>query len=399
MGALSHALSARIARGAEPLAKAKSVIVLWMNGGPSHIDTWDPKPGTAVGGPHKAIKTRTPGMKISEHLPRMAEISNKVAVVRSLTAKEGNHQRAHYLLHTGYVPNPTVQHPSIGGWVSKKLGDANGGLPAFVSIGGPSRGAGFLGVQYGPFVMLKAGGVPDNTSYSRNVDAERFDARRTLLNQMEDRFAHLTNDSKVEGHRALNEKAIRLMRSSDLKSFDLSGESESVRASFGDSDFGRGCLVASRLVERGAKFVEVALDGWDTHQNNFDRVAKLMKVLDPAMSGLLGDLERKHLLASTLVIWMGDFGRTPKINANEGRDHFPNCSTVVLAGGGVRGGVLYGETDAEGANVAKDPVGIPDVFATAAVLLGLNPHEEAISPIGRPISLTDNGANLRTLIS
>jgi len=399
VSALSQAMFVRTAFGAELGAKAKSVIVLWMNGGPSHIDTWDPKPGTRNGGPHRAIKTRTPGLLISEHLPRMAELSNKLAVVRSLTTKEGNHQRAQYLMRTGYVPNPTVQHPSLGGWVSKKLGDPNGGLPAFVSVGGPSRGAGFLGVSYGPFVILKAGAVPNNTSYSHNVDGERFDSRRGLLGEMEDRFARVTGDPKVEGHRALNEKAVRLMRSPDLNAFDLSAESATVKASFGDTDFGRGCLVASRLVEKGARFVEVVLDGWDTHQNNFERVAKLMSVLDPAMSALVSDLEKKNLLASTLILVMGDFGRTPKINANDGRDHFPACSTAVLAGGGIRGGVVYGETDSEGAKVTKDPVAIADLFATAATLLGMNPHEEVISPIGRPITLTDNGAALRTLIS
>lgn len=398
---LASALAAKLSERhafADVTRPFKSVIVLWMNGGPSHIDTWDPKPGKAVGGPHKAIKTRVPGFSISEHMPHLAEISDKLAVVRSLTTKEGNHQRAQYLLHTGYAPNPTVQHPALGGWISKKAGQPESGLPAFVSIGGPSRSAGFLGVQYGPFVLAKGGAVPNDTEYGRDVDTERFDRRRRILDGMEASFSRATTDGKVDGRRALYEKAVRLMRAPDLKSFDLTEVPESLKSSFGDSDFGRGCLVASRLVEKGVKVVEVVLDGWDTHQNNFERVKKLMSVLDPAMSGLIRDLDRKKLLASTLVVWMGDFGRTPKINANDGRDHFPNCSTAVLAGGGVRSGVVYGATDADGANVAKDPVSVPDLFATLAALVGLDPHEEALSPIGRPIAITDNGTPIRTLI-
>lgn len=382
--------------GAAP--KAKSVILLWMNGGPSHIDTWDPKPGTKTGGPHKAIKTSTPGLSISEHLPQMAALAGKIAVVRGLTSKEGNHQRAQYLLRTGYVPNPTVVHPSMGGWVSKKRGGPANGLPAFVSIGGPSLGAGFLGVQHGPFVLQKAGDPPQNVGFGPEVDDGRFRARAKLLESMERGFAERTGDPKVDGHRAVYDKADRLMHSADLSAFELSSEKPEVKKAFGETDFGRGCLVASRLVAAGVPFVEVSLDGWDTHQDNFTRVKRQLGILDPAMSALVKELERRNLFDSTLVVWMGDFGRTPRINANDGRDHHPAAAAAVLAGAGIKRGVVVGETDAEGAKVVKDAVTVPNLLATVATALGLDPHESLLSPIGRPISVTDNGAPVAALL-
>ena len=389
------------AREASPLAhgKAKAVIVLWMNGGPSHLDTWDPKPGAPTGGPNKAIKTQTPGLLISEHLPLIAAMSQKIAVVRGLTSKEGNHQRAQYLMRTGYAPNPTVVHPSMGGWTSKKLGEPNNGLPAFVSLGGPSLGAGFLGVQYGPFVLQKAGDLPQNASYGVDTDRARFESRYALLDKMEAGFAQQTGDAKVDGRRALTKKAVSLMQTPDISAFDVSKEPESVRASFGATDFGKGCLVATRLVAAGVKYVEVVLDGWDTHKDNFNRTKALMGVLDPAMSALLTELEKRGLSRSTLVVWMGDFGRTPHINGNEGRDHYPQASNVVLAGAGIRPNQVRGETDANGEKIVKDPTEVPSLMATIASTLGMDPNESFMTPIGRPISITNDGVAIKSLLA
>jgi hypothetical protein len=379
-------------------AQAKSVILLWMNGGPSHIDTWDPKQGK-VAGPHKAIKTSAPGVMISEHMPQLARVASKLAVVRGMTSREGNHQRAQYLLRTGYAPNPTVLHPSLAAWVAKRLGEPKTGLPASVSLGGPSVGAGFFGVQYGPFVVQTPGQLPQNVGHGPGVDDARFEARKGLLGGLEASFAAQTGDAKVEGRRELYGKADRLMHASALKAFDASEEPEAVRASYGDTSFGRGCLTAARLVASGVKFVEVTLDGWDTHQDVFGRTERLMGILDPAMSGLLVDLERRGLAASTLVVWMGDFGRTPTINANDGRDHHPAAWTAVLAGAGIRGGVVHGETDALGSRVVKDAVTVPDLLATIATPLGLDPADMAQSPAGRPIMLTDGGTPVRALLA
>jgi uncharacterized protein (DUF1501 family) len=399
-GALvTHFLSTDEAFAAGPSPKATACILLWLNGGPSHIDTFDPKPGRAAGGPFKAIKTRAPGLTLSEHLPRLAERANEIALVRSMSSKEGNHGRAQYYVHTGYAPNATLVHPSLGAWASARLGDARAPLPSFVSIAGPSFGAGFLGVQDGPFVLQKAGAVPADVRLPPGVDRARFERRLAALAATEDGFAEATRDAKVDGRRQVYAKAVRLMETPDLEAFDLAGEPDATRRAYGDTDFGRGCLVARRLVERGVKFVEVVLDGWDTHQNNFDRTRSQMAILDPAFAALLGDLAARGRLGKTLVACMGEFGRTPRINASDGRDHWPQAWSAALAGGGIRGGVVRGATDDDGASVVTAPTKVPDLLATMAALLGLDPAYTTMTPAGRPISVTDDGSPLRELMT
>lgn len=395
---LARAASADDKSGSGPKGKAKNVILLWMNGGPSHIDTWDPKKGK-TGGSHKAIATSVRGIEICEHMPELARMASKLAIVRGMTSKEGNHQRAQYLLRTGYAPNPTVAHPTLAAWVSKRMGEPASGLPSSVSLGGPSLGAGFFGVQHGPFVVQAPGQLPMNVGYGPGVDDARFEARKKLLDGMESSFATQTGDAKIEGRRALYSKADRLMHADALKAFDIGDEPEAIKRSFGDTPFGKGCLTAARLVGSGVRFVEVTLDGWDTHQDGFTRTKRLMGVLDPAMSSLLKELERRNLAQSTLVVWMGDFGRTPRINGNDGRDHYPAAWSAVLAGAGIRTGQAYGETDAEGARVVKDAVTVPNLLATIATTLGLDPGDMAQSPAGRPISLTDNGVPVKALLA
>ena len=389
----------RALAGDLPAAKADACILLWLNGGPSHIDTFDPKPGRQTGGPFKAIRTRATGMMLSEHLPLLADRGDRIAVVRGMTSKEGNHARAQYYVHTGYAPNPTVVHPSLGGWTSARLGDPHAELPAFVSIAGPSFGAGFLGVQNGPFVITKAGAPPPDATLPTGVDRARFGRRLAALDAMEARFAQSTGDAKVEGRRQVYAKAVRLMDSSKIDAFDLASETEATKKAYGDTDFGRGCLVARRLVERGVKFVEVVLDGWDTHQNDFERTQKLMGTLDPAFSALLDDLAARKLAGRTLVACMGEFGRTPRINANDGRDHWPAAWSAVLSGGGIRGGIVHGATDDDGAKVVHDPTMVPDLLATMAAQLGLDPAHTEVSPAGRPISITDDGTPIRALFA
>jgi uncharacterized protein (DUF1501 family) len=382
-----------------PKARAQACILLWLNGGPSHLDTFDPKPGRATGGPFKAIKARAPGMMLSEHLPGLAERGDRIALVRSMGSKEGNHARAQYLVHTGYAPNPTVVHPSLGGWTSARLGDPKAELPAFVSIGGPSFGAGFLGVQNGPFVLQKAGAPPADVALPRGVDEARFARRMAALGAMEDRFAHATSDAKIEGRRQVYAKAVRLMHAPKLDAFDLTAEPDATKKAYGDTDFGRGCLVARRLVERGVKFVEVVLDGWDTHQNDFERTRTLMGTLDPAFAALLDDLATRRLAGSTLVACMGEFGRTPRINGNDGRDHWPGAWSAVLAGAGVRGGVVHGATDEDGAKVAGPATTVPDLLATMASVMGLDPGHTEMTPVGRPIAVTDGGAPIHGVLA
>ncbi len=385
-------LAPRLAGADAPrTAKAKACILLWLNGGPSHIDTFDPKPGRATGGPFKAIKTRAPGMMLSEHLPLLANHGDKLALVRSMSSKEGNHARAQYYVHTSYAPNPTVVHPSLGAWTGATIGDPNADIPPFVSIGGPSFGAGFLGMQNGPFVIPKAGGTPLDVGLAPGVSRARFDRRLAALDTVERRFARTTGDAKVEGRREVYGKAVRLMESPRLEAFDIASESEATRQAYGDTDFGRGCLTARRLVEGGVKFVEVVLDGWDTHQNAFDREQKLMATLDPSFAALLDDLHARKQLDSTLVACMGEFGRTARINPRDGRDHWPQAWSAVLAGGGIRGGVVHGGTDADGASVVGAPTSVPDLLATMATRLGIDPAHSETTPAGRPISVTNGG--------
>ncbi|HLK41130.1 MAG TPA: DUF1501 domain-containing protein [Polyangiaceae bacterium] len=402
----SAVFGALVARHATPAAaqeaasraKARGCILLWLNGGPSHIDTFDPKPGRATGGSFKAVKTCVHGVLVAEHLPKLADRMDRVALVRSMSSKEGNHARAQYYVHTGYAPNPTVVHPSLGGWVAARAVEPHAELPPFVSIGGPSFGAGFLGVENGPFVIQKAGASPADVDLAPGVDEARFERRRAALDALEERFAGITGDAKVHGRREIYAQAVRLMRAPGLAAFDVSTESDATRAAYGDTDFGRGCLVARRLVERGVRFVEVVLDGWDTHQNNFERTKALSQTLDTALAALLDDLRARGVVDQTLVACMGEFGRTPRINANDGRDHWPQAWTALLAGGGLRGGVAHGATDEDGAKVLGTPTTVPDLLATMASALGLDPGHTESTPAGRPISVTDGGAPLPNLI-
>ncbi|MFI5302562.1 MAG: DUF1501 domain-containing protein, partial [Polyangiales bacterium] len=226
---LSRYATPTLAHAEAPPAKAKAIIQIWLNGGPSHIDTFDPKPGVATGGPFKAIKTRAPAIQLCEHLPHLADQASHIAVVRSMRSKEGNHQRAQYLLHTGYAPNPTVVHPSLGAWTSSRIGDPTAELPSFVSIGGPSYGPGFLGVAHGPFVLQKAGDIPANVATSPEIDDARFERRRAALDAIEQRFAAETGDAKIDGRRAVYAKAVRMMRSPKTQLFDLSNEPDAIK--------------------------------------------------------------------------------------------------------------------------------------------------------------------------
>jgi hypothetical protein len=397
LGALAGLLASRDleARADAPAAKAKALVVLYMIGGPSHVDTFDPKPG-APGAGVKAIRTRQRGLEIAQHLPRLAAEAHHLAVVRGMTSKEGNHDRARYLLHTGFAPNPTVVHPSIGAWVSSELAGATD-LPPFVSLGGPSAGGGFLGVQHDPFVVPVAGARPNDVDPPPGVGPARFARRLAALEAQEAHFARATSDPKLASRRAVVDKAVRLVRSPRLSAFDLDAEPEATVKAYGDTDFGRGCLAARRLVENGVRVVEVALDGWDTHEDAFARQEKLCGTLDPAFAALVHDLADRKLLDSTLVLWLGDFGRTPKLNARGGRDHWPFAWTAVLAGGGVRPGIV-GATDGEGGAVVTRPVTVAELFATICGQLGIDAKKEFVTSLGRPITVTDGGVAVKELV-
>jgi uncharacterized protein (DUF1501 family) len=379
--------------GAEPLdgsrQLAKRCILLWMNGGMSHVDSLDPK----ADGPFRSIRTKLPGASFSEHLPRLAERADRIALLRGVSSKEGNHDRAQSLAHTGHTPNPTFHAPSLGAWVAKRASREGRltELPPFVALGGPSRGAGFLSSTFDPFVVPSPGDLPNDTRPARKLTADRARLREGLVDGLNRAFDERTPGS-IETRRSEVVAQARAMAGSErLEAFDVGGEPVSVRSAYGDDGFGRGCLAARRLVESGVSFVEVTLDGWDTHEDNATRVATQLSSLDRGASSLLADLEERDLLSDTLVACVTEFGRTPRINAREGRDHHPAAFSVWLAGAGVRRGVVHGATDGRGAEVVSGKVSLQDVVATIATAMGHDVQIFSTTPSGRPITMTEGG--------
>jgi hypothetical protein len=388
----------RITASAADLRKVgKACILLWMQGGPSQFETLDPKPGHANGGETKAIKTAVPGIEISENLPKLAQALGNLCLIRSLNGKEGQHPRATFLMHTGYLPSPAVKYPTLGSIVAKEIGDPASDLPSFVRIGagGPGGfpGAGFLGVDYDPLVMAAAGRPPENTSLTASEN--RFQRRLGLLNQLQADYAHQGGQQEVADHQKVYAQAAKLVLSPKMEGFDLSKEPQKIKDAYGNSPFAQGCLLARRLIETGVTFVEVVLGNWDTHQDNFNRSRTLCGQLDQPFAALLADLKSRGMLDSTLVIWAGEFGRTPRINPNSGRDHFPRAFSAALAGGGVKGGQAIGATDAGGEAVTKRPVGVSDLLRTVCHSLGIDADKQNLSSIGRPIAIVDGGEVVR----
>jgi hypothetical protein len=398
-GVLSTSLSGWLgvlaARAAASGARHKSCILLWMDGGPSHKDTFDLKPDSAGAGDFKPIATSVPGIQISEHLPRLARLMSRGAIIRSMSTGEGAHGRAKYYLHTGYKEGVGgIVHPSLGALVSAELGQSELPLPNFVSVGNRSFGPGFLGAHYQPLVVNDPARGVENLRPL--VDAQEFGGRVGLLNEMERAFYKDYKAVSGSAHQTTYQKAVRLMQSKEARTFDLSQEPASVRAAYGSGKFGEGCLLARRLVETGVAFVEVNLGGWDTHQDNSTRVKKLSDQVDPAMSALVSDLSARGMLDNTLVIWMGEFGRTPKINSRgpkPGRDHYPRAWSSVLMGGGIKGGQVIGKTDKEAAVVTERPVSALDFLATVCKVLGIDYTKQNIAPNGRPLRIVEKGAN------
>lgn len=379
---------------------AKSCILLWMDGGPSHKDTFDLKPDSKGAGDFKPIKTRVSGLEISEHLPKLAERMHLGAVVRGMSSLEGAHPRAKYHLHTGYREGQGGLHyPSLGSIVSAEIGKASASVPNFVSIGGRSYGSGYLGPKHQPLLVTDpARGVED---LKAAVSDGQFSARLNLLDQMEKAFHHEYKADVTTDHSTAYHRAVALMRSKEAKAFDLTQEPSASKNRYGSGRFGDGVLMARRLVEVGVPFVEVVLGGWDTHQDNFARVKSLSGQVDAAVSALLDDLKQRGLLKSTLVVWMGEFGRTPNINtrgAKPGRDHYPRAWSLAMWGGGLRGGSVVGRTDAEGASVVDGKVGVSDFLGTVCELLGVDHSKKVDTPIGRPVQIVDKAKPFTGLV-
>jgi uncharacterized protein (DUF1501 family) len=379
-----------------------SCILLYMRGGPSQLETFDPKPGTANGGSTQAIATAVSGIQIAEGWANVARNMRDVALIRSMTSREGEHQRATYQMHTGYIPMGGVRFPTLGSIVSREIAPREFDLPHFVSVGAnrfASIGSGFLGMSYAPFIVNNPNQMPSNAELPRGINSGRFDRRLNLARDLERDFADAGGEARVRDHQALVSGAAQMVRSPRLQAFDLSREQDSVRDRYGRTPFGQGCLLARRLVEAGVTFVEVDSNGWDTHQDNFNRTRTLSGVVDPAFAALIEDLRQRGRLARTLVIWLGEFGRTPRINPNTGRDHFPRAFSVALAGGGIKGGRVVGATSAAGTDVANRPVTVADLFCTFCQALAIDPRRENITPQGRPIRIVTGGQPMRELFT
>jgi hypothetical protein len=373
-------------------------ILLWMAGGPSQLETFDPKPGTEHGGDTKAIPTAVPGISIAEGWGHTAKVMKDIALVRSMTNKEGNHQRATYQLHTGYVPSATIKHPHLGCSMVSELGESQFDLPHIVSIGGPTTGAGFLGAALEPFVVQNPQQPPENTQ--PKVGADRFRRRLGLLERIEGAgFERTGGGDRVRDHKALYRQTAKMILSPHMKAFHLDEEPDPLRDAYGRTPFGQGCLLARRLVQAGVTFIEVRSNGWDTHQQNHEKVGKLAEQVDPGFAALVTDLKQRGMLNQTLVVWMGEFGRTPKINPNAGRDHFPKVFNVALAGGGIKGGQVIGVSKADGSDVKDHPVTVPDLLASLCHSLKVDAAKEMMSPIGRPIKIVDGGKHVAALFS
>jgi hypothetical protein len=399
--------------------RRRHCVLLWMAGGPSQTDTFDMKPAHANGGEFKEIQTAAPGLRFSEHLPTLAQHADQMAVIRSLSTKEGDHDRGTYLMRTGQRPGGPVRYPCIGSSLSKSLGSHEAELPNYVSIvpnqafNPAAFGPGFLGPGYAPTTVgisnsgqADEDGDPSQNAYARlgvdylnlppGVDRLQAQGRVELWRSLQDDFLARRQAGNVVAHDTAYRRAMSVMQSGAKEAFDLSCEPSKVRDAYGRGSFGQGCLMARRLIEQGVPFLEVALGtiegnavGWDTHINNFPAVRSLSEQLDAGWGALMSELKERGLLEVTTILWMGEFGRTPAINGNAGRDHHPQAWTCVMAGGGIQGGQAYGKTSDNGTEVEDGKVDVGDVLCTLCHALGVDPDTENMTDLGRPIRIAE----------
>ena len=402
------------AHAAEVRRNQKACILLWMSGGPPTIDIWDLKPGSKNGGEFKPISTAG-NLQISEHMPLTAKQMNHLSVVRSMSTREADHGRGRYYMHTSYIPNPTVVHPTFGSVVSYELGTKRKELeiPSFVSIGGPSMGPGFMGMMHAPFQVGSRGEI-QNASMRGDMTDLRFNQRQAMLDAIETDFIKSERGPLPKDHQDVYKKAAHLMTSKQMEAFKVDAESAEMKKLYcGDganaaggrmgmgagNGFGMGCLMARRLVEAGVPFVEVDLGGWDLHQQVFNTLRnQRLPVLDQAIAGLTTDLEQRGMLKDTTIVWMGEFGRTPRINQDVGRDHWAASWSVMIGGGGLKGGLAVGETDKDGTSCVSQAYLPGDIWATVAHALGIPLDTVHTSKNGRPMKIANGGTPIKELI-
>jgi len=397
---MGHALRAN----ADVLKKnRKSPNLVWMSGGPSTMDIWDLKPGASTGGPFKPIST-SGDVQICEHKPLMAKQMHNMAIVRSMSTREADHARGRYYMHTGYVPNPNIEHPSYGATLAHELASQRPELeiPPFVTVGGGSAGPGFLGMAWSPFAVTSSGQI---RNLKMQLEHNRLMQRMAALDLIERDFIKRNRASAAEDHQKVLKKTFDLMTSEQMKAFKVSEEPESVKERYGATGmggggFGQGCLLARRLVEAGVPFVEVDLGGWDNHGDIHNILStQKLPALDKAMSALTEDLEQRGLLEDTAIIWMGEFSRTPRINQNAGRDHWARSWSVVVGGAGMKGGIAVGATNSDGTAVDTEPYSSEDVMTSVCKALGISPDTTYTANNLRPMKIAGGGKVIKDLFA
>jgi hypothetical protein len=381
---------------------AKRLIYLFMNGGMSQMDTLDPKPGHENMGPTKTIQTNVDGLQFAHNFKNLSQYADKMAVIRSLYTTAGVHFAGDYLMHTSYDPRNTIRHPGMGAWALKFKGKLNPNLPGSVFIGGNSRingGGGFFEPEFEPLAINKPESGLQFSKRKKHQTEEMFHDGLKLMNDLDQKFAKKYDQKHLRAHSEMYDQATRLMTSKDLEAFDLKKESKETLAAYGDSEFGRGCLLARRLIEKDVRAVEVNNGGWDTHVDNFINQPERAAELDKGLSALLNDLKERNLLDDTLIVLTTEFGRTPKINQNLGRDHYPQAFSVALMGGGIKGGTVHGVTSPSGEEIIENKVKVRDFNATIAYGLGLPLGQVVMSPSLRPFKVGNKGKALTSLYS
>lgn len=389
---LGMPVSQLLAQGASSKARAEHVILFWNSGGMSHLDTWDPKPGRKVQGEFNPVKTSVDGMEISEIFPQLAKQMHHGALIRSIAGTNGDHGRAQYELQTGFNQSPNIMHPGLGSLVAHER-EPLGDLPALVSISGQAARAGYLGQQCEAYFVGRPGQKDPYLTFPEGISHARGMQRLQILERMNRRTSAQNGAEELKASQTALKDAVALMESPALKAFDLEKENPTTVEKYGDTEFGRGALLARRLVEQGVRFVQVNRGGFDNHGNIFEAMRNHGADMDPAIASLISDLKASGKLEKTLIVVLSEFGRTPRINDGGGRDHWARVFSCMMAGGGIKGGSIIGASDPDGMEVAERPVKVADLHATLCHALGIDFNKELTTPQGRPIRLVRKEAN------
>ena len=382
--------------GSSHAPTAEHVILFWNGGGMSHVDTWDPKPGRPVQGDLNPINTTVPGIQISEIFPQVAQQMEHAALIRSIAGTQGDHGRATYNLQTSYLPGPNLRHPGFGSVVAHEL-DQKGDLPTYVSISGQAPRAGYLGQKCEAYYVSAPGDKDPYLAFPEGIAEVRGNRRLEVLEKYNKKFASKNDDPRLAATQTSIDDAVRLMRSPALEAFELQKVKPETLERYGDTAFGRGALLARRLVENGVRFVQVNRGGFDTHSNNFPAMRAHGDVMDPALASLIADLKDRGMLDKTLIMMVSEFGRTPRINDTAGRDHWAAVFSCFMAGGGIKGGQVIGSSDEDAMRPDDRPVEVADLHATLCHALGINHEKEVMTPLQRPMKLVDGGAPVMEL--